>query len=83
VVLATIGFVSWALPPFVLMQTMVPALTVGVIGLYLSRALILGKVFVAMGLILLVLEDEVEQNQWASGANGGFGWSWKPTRARR
>jgi len=63
VVLATIGFVSWALPPFVLMQTMVPALTVGVIGLYLSRALILGKVFVAMGLILLVLEDEVEQNQ--------------------
>lgn len=63
VVLATFGFASWALPPFVLMQTAAPSISMGLVGLYLSRAVILGKVFVAMGLILLVLEDEVEKNQ--------------------
>jgi signal transduction histidine kinase len=65
VVLAAFGFASWALPPFVLMQTVVPGATVGLFGVYMSRAEILGKVFVALGLILLVLEDEVQKNQLA------------------
>jgi signal transduction histidine kinase len=62
VFLATSGFVAWALPPFFLMQ---PADKLGITGLMLTRIAILGKVVLAIGLILLVLEDEVEKNETA------------------
>jgi two-component system, NtrC family, sensor kinase len=62
VVLATCGFIAWALPPFFLME---PADRMGFVGVVLARIAILGKVFVATGLILLVLEDEIEKNRTA------------------
>jgi two-component system NtrC family sensor kinase len=62
VFLTTSGFLASALPPFALMEPKVSA-TVG--GLILTRAVILGRVLVAIGLILLVLEDEVEKNETA------------------
>jgi signal transduction histidine kinase len=62
VVLAAAGFLAWALPPFLLMQ---PAATASLLGVVLAHAFTLGKVVVAMGLILLALEDQVEKNQTA------------------
>jgi hypothetical protein len=65
VVLAAIGFVVWALPPFFLVQPLGTSTFTGphIIGVVFTRVFILGKVIVATGLILLVLEDEVETNQ--------------------
>jgi His Kinase A (phospho-acceptor) domain len=64
VLLAAIGFVVWALPPFFLIQPIANTTFTGphIIGIVFSRVFILGKVIVATGLILLVLEDEVETN---------------------
>jgi signal transduction histidine kinase len=62
VFLTTSGFIAWALPPFFLMH---PADSVGITALMLARIAILGKVTLAIGLILLVLEDEVEKNEAA------------------
>jgi signal transduction histidine kinase len=62
VVLAAAGFLIWALPPFYLMQAQG---TPNLLGVVLAHAFTLGKVIVAMGLILLALEDEVEKNQTA------------------
>jgi len=62
VILATVGFFAWALPPFFLMRpaSMPPLSLLAIVTL--ARIVILGKVVVAMGLILLVLEDEVQKN---------------------
>jgi signal transduction histidine kinase len=62
VLLTIFGFLAWALPPFFLTKSagaaeMTPTL--------IARIVILGKIVVAMGLVLLVLEDEVEKNQTA------------------
>jgi signal transduction histidine kinase len=65
VFLASAGFLAWALPPFFLMQAAGPARATNLLGVILGTAFILGKVFVAVGLILLALEDEVEKNQAA------------------
>jgi signal transduction histidine kinase len=65
VMLATLGFIGWALPPFFLMHFTPQPLDASPSSLILARVAILGKVAVAMGLILLVLEDEVESNQTA------------------
>jgi two-component system NtrC family sensor kinase len=62
VVLSTAGFLAWAIPPLFLAQ---PATSPGVVAIILIRVFVLGKVLVAMGLILLVLEDEVDKNQTA------------------
>jgi signal transduction histidine kinase len=62
VFLTTSGFIASALPPFFLIQ---PKMRAMLIGLLLARIAILGKVVVAMGLILLVLEDEVDKNETA------------------
>jgi signal transduction histidine kinase len=62
VILATCGFLAWAVPPYLIPQT--PATPV-LVAIILARTFVLGKVLVAMGLILLVLEDEVEKNQKA------------------
>jgi two-component system NtrC family sensor kinase len=65
VFLATSGFIAWALPPFFLMHP--PALfgSIGITALLVARVAILGKIVLAIGLILLVLEDEVEKNESA------------------
>ena len=62
VFLTTFGFIASGLPPFFLIQ---PSTRVILLGLILARAAILGKVIIAMGLILLVLEDEVDMNEAA------------------
>ena len=62
VFLTTAGFFASAVPPFFLVY---PAVSRTVGGLLLARAAVLGRVFVAIGLILLVLEDEVEKNETA------------------
>jgi len=62
VILATVGFLAWALPPFIGAQD---AASIGPATLYLARTMILGKVAIAIGLILLVLEDEITKNQAA------------------
>jgi len=62
VVLASAGFLIWAFPPFFLMQS---AGVTGLIGTILAHAFTLGRVIVAIGLVLLALEDEVEKNQTA------------------
>jgi signal transduction histidine kinase len=63
VFLAVMGFTAWALPPLLLVETQGKALSS--LAISLVRCYILGKVSVAMGLILLVLEDQVEKNQAA------------------
>jgi signal transduction histidine kinase len=63
VMLATLGFIAWALPPFFAMQSTPQPIDTTLTGLVLMRIAILGKVALAMGLILLVLEDEVERNE--------------------
>jgi len=62
VFLTTAGFFASAVPPFFLVYPVVSR-TLG--GLLLARAAVLGHVFVAIGLILLVLEDEVDKNESA------------------
>ncbi len=62
VILTTAGFLAWALPPFFLMRPSAAAIFSPVTLIVLSRTLTLGKVVVAVGLILLVLEDEVQAN---------------------
>ena len=62
VVLAVSGFLASAVPPVFYLQ---PAGGITTTGLILARAVTLGKVVLAMGLILLVLEDEVEKNETA------------------
>jgi len=62
VFLAALGFLGWALPPFFGLGSQ-PSL--GQLGISLVRAMILGKVAIAIGLILLVLEDEIAKNQAA------------------
>jgi two-component system NtrC family sensor kinase len=60
--LAISGFLASAVPPIFYMQ---PVGSITSTGLILARAVTLGKVVLAMGLILLVLEDEVEKNEIA------------------
>ena len=60
--LAISGFLASAVPPIFYMQ---PVGSITSTGLILARAVTLGKVVLAMGLILLVLEDEVEKNETA------------------
>jgi two-component system NtrC family sensor kinase len=62
VVLSTAGFVAWALPPFFLIPTSASAVMSASLAVHV---VILGKVILAMGLILLVLEDELLKNQLA------------------
>jgi signal transduction histidine kinase len=62
VVLAVLGFLASAVPPVFYLE---PAGGITATGLILARAVTLGKVVLAMGLILLVLEDEVEKNEIA------------------
>jgi len=62
VILATAGFLAWALPPFFLMRPANSPVLSAMALIVLARIVILGKVVVAMGLILLVLEDEVQKN---------------------
>jgi len=62
VLLSTAGFLAWALPPFFLIPS---AASVGMTVTIAGHIVILGKVILAMGLILLVLEDEVQKNQTA------------------
>lgn len=62
VFLTTAGFLASGVPPFFLVY---PAVSRTVGGLLLARAAVLGRVFVAIGLILLVLEDEVDKNETA------------------
>lgn len=66
VILATTGFLSWALPPLFLIH---PVDNLGssplLLTLLLTRIAVLGKVFLAIGLILLVLEEEVDKNEIA------------------
>ncbi|HEX4322461.1 MAG TPA: HAMP domain-containing sensor histidine kinase [Acidobacteriaceae bacterium] len=61
VVLAVLGFLASAVPPIFYVEPGGVTPT----GLILARAVTLGKVVLAMGLILLVLEDEVEKNEIA------------------
>ncbi len=65
VVLTTAGFVAWALPPFLLLPSNHLNSFVALTDIILVRGVILGQVLVAVGLILLVLEDEIEKNQSA------------------
>jgi two-component system NtrC family sensor kinase len=60
--LAVSGFFASAVPPIFYMQ---PVGSITSTGLILARAVTLGKVVLAMGLILLVLEEEVEKNETA------------------
>lgn len=62
VVLAVLGFFASAVPPIFYIQ---PAGGITTTGLILAHAVTLGKVVLAVGLILLVLEDEVEKNETA------------------
>jgi len=62
VFLATAGFLGWALPPFFLIPSATP---IGMTETTSAHLIILAKVILAVGLILLVLEDEVEKNQAA------------------
>jgi signal transduction histidine kinase len=66
VILATVGFLAWGLPPFFLVQYNLESNPAGpFIASVLTHAVLFGKIVVAMGLILLVLEDEVNKNQAA------------------
>ena len=62
VFLATAGFLAWSLPLLLALQ---PLDLFGFARILLFSAVTLGKVVVAVGLILLVLEDEVQKNQAA------------------
>jgi len=62
VLLATAGFLTYTLPPIFLVH---PVGATPQTILILARAVDLGKVIVAIGLILVVLEDEVDKNEFA------------------
>ena len=62
VILATAGFLAWALPPFALMRPAGAAALSVLVVVSLARIVVMGKVLVAIGLILLVLEEEVQKN---------------------
>jgi signal transduction histidine kinase len=62
VFLSTAGFLAWGLPPFFLIR---PSGAASLSPVVLSHIVILAEVILAMGLILLVLEDEVQKNQAA------------------
>lgn len=62
VLLATAGFLTYTLPPIFLIH---PVGNSPQTILILARAVDLGKVIVAIGLILVVLEDEVDKNELA------------------
>jgi signal transduction histidine kinase len=62
VLLATSGFLTYTLPPLFLIHPV--GNNPGTI-LLLARAVDLGKVVVAIGLILVVLEDELDKNELA------------------
>ena len=62
VLLSTAGFLLWAMPPFIIIR---PTGVAGPGPLFLSHVLILAKVILAIGLILLALEDEVDKNETA------------------
>jgi signal transduction histidine kinase len=61
-ILGVMGFLLWSAPSLLLLQVVSssPALDLG-----LTRAIILGKVIAAMGMILLALEDQLAINQAA------------------
>lgn len=61
VFLTSSGFVLVAIPPF--FQLVNPFVPFDSATIVLARMVILGKIIVAMGLILLVLEDEVDKNE--------------------
>jgi len=62
VLLSSLGFIAWAIPPFLGLET---GNNLTMLALSLARSMILGKVVAAVGLILIVLEDEIEKNQLA------------------
>lgn len=61
VFLTSSGFVLAAIPPF--FQLVNPFVPFDSATVVLARMVILGKIIVAMGLILLVLEEEVDKNE--------------------
>jgi signal transduction histidine kinase len=64
VILATGGFLAWALPPLLYAQTVI-VLPDAMVGPLVGRTVTMGKIFVALGLVLLLLEEEVQKNQTA------------------
>lgn len=62
VLLTTIGFAMWAVPSFMSIEG---ASLDGSAMVSLARAWILSKVVLALGLLLLVMEDEIERNRVA------------------
>jgi two-component system NtrC family sensor kinase len=62
VLLTSFGFMAWALPSFFMLQS---AGSAEMSPTVLARIVLLGKVVVAMGLVLLVLEEEVDKNESA------------------
>ena len=61
VFLTSSGFVLVAIPPF--FELVGPLTPIDFATVILARMVILGKIIVAMGLILLVLEEEVDKNE--------------------
>ena len=62
VLLTSLGFLAWSLPPFFGLES---NSGLSILAISLARAMILGKVVVAIGLILIVVEDEIAKNQLA------------------
>ena len=62
VFLAAAGFLAWGMPPFLVIR---PDGMAGPGPMVIAHALILAKVVLAIGLVLLVLEDEIEKNETA------------------
>ena len=60
IILSVMGFLLWSAPVLLLFSAVInaPALDLG-----LTRAIVLGKVIAAMGMILLALEDQLAINQ--------------------
>ena len=63
VVISLSGLVVWAMPILLIF----PMFHVGLLGLWVMRAIVMAKVAAALGLILLALESELANNQ-AAGA---------------
>ena len=62
VVLATVGFLAWATPALMLLHS-VRAYPLAVV--IITRVFVLGKVLAGMGLLVLVLEEEIDKNHKA------------------
>ena len=62
VILATAGFLAWSTPPLLLLHSLRPF---PFLAIALMRVFILGKVLVAMGLLVLLLEEEIAKNHAA------------------